>query len=71
MKCNACVSLQHGKHECSERGMDSECPVCKEFLADSETPVKELPCGHLMHAGCFAHVHAPLLHVSPVSQVAR
>ena len=54
MKCNACVSLQHGKHECSERGMDSECPVCKEFLADSETPVKELPCGHLMHAGCFA-----------------
>lgn len=54
MNCNACVSLQHGKHECSERGMDSECPVCKEFLADSETPVKELPCGHLMHATCFA-----------------
>ena len=53
MKCNACVSLQHGKHECSERGMDSECPVCKEFLAESETPVKELPCGHLMHATCF------------------
>ena len=53
MKCNACVSLQHGKHECSERGMDTECPVCKEFLADSETPVKELPCGHLMHATCF------------------
>jgi zinc finger-like protein len=53
MKCNACVSLQHGKHECSERGMDSECPVCKEFLAESETPVKELPCGHIMHATCF------------------
>jgi len=53
MKCNACVSLQHGKHECSERGMDTECPVCKEFLAESETPVKELPCGHLMHATCF------------------
>ena len=33
--------------------MDSECPVCKEFLADSETPVKELPCGHLMHARMF------------------
>ena len=54
MKCNACVSLQHGKHECAERGMDTECPVCKEFLAESETPVKELPCGHLMHATCFA-----------------
>lgn len=53
MRCNACVSLQHGKHECSERGMDTECPVCKEFLAESETPVKELPCGHLMHATCF------------------
>ena len=28
--------------------------VCSECLFDSLQPVKELPCGHLMHSSCFA-----------------
>ena len=27
--------------------------MCKDFMFDSETPVKTLPCGHLMHTSCF------------------
>ena len=55
MKCNSCVSLVMGPHEClgKRSSMESECPVCKEFMFDSETPVKTLPCGHLMHTSCF------------------
>ena len=33
--------------------MESECPVCKDFLFYSDTPVKCLPCGHFMHTSCF------------------
>ena len=33
--------------------MESDCPVCKDFLFTSDTPVKCLPCGHLMHTACF------------------
>ena len=55
MKCNSCVSLVMGPHEChgKKSSMESECPVCKDFMFDSETPVKMLPCGHLMHTSCF------------------
>ena len=55
MKCNSCVSLVMGPHEChgKKSSMESECPVCKEFMFDSETPLKTLPCGHLMHTSCF------------------
>jgi len=55
MKCNSCVSLVMGPHEClgKRSSMESECPVCKDFMFDSETPVKTLPCGHLMHTSCF------------------
>ena len=28
--------------------------MCSECLFDSLQPVKELPCGHLMHSSCFA-----------------
>ena len=55
MKCNSCVSLVMGPHEClgKRSSMESECPVCKDFMFDSETPVKTLPCGHLMHTSLF------------------
>lgn len=55
MTCNSCVSLVMGPHEClgKRSSMESECPVCKDFMFDSETPVKTLPCGHLMHTSCF------------------
>ena len=63
MQCNSCVSLTMGPHICvgdkageGEGGggaMESDCPVCKDFLFTSDTPVKCLPCGHFMHTRCF------------------
>jgi zinc finger-like protein len=62
MQCNSCVSLTMGPHVCSSKdgasaggpgAMESDCPVCKDFLFTSDTPVKCLPCGHLMHTRCF------------------
>jgi zinc finger-like protein len=34
--------------------MEGNCPVCHEYLFDSATPIKELPCGHFLHSSCFA-----------------
>ncbi|GAX84312.1 hypothetical protein CEUSTIGMA_g11734.t1 [Chlamydomonas eustigma] len=55
MDCNACMSLSLFKaHVCRSKAMEADCPVCSECLFDSVHPVKELPCGHLMHSSCFA-----------------
>ena len=62
MQCNSCVSLTMGPHDCRRAdgdpfgavsAMESDCPVCKDFLWNSDTPVKALPCGHMMHTHCF------------------
>ena len=64
MQCNSCVSLTMGPHDCSAGqkkegedpslgAMESDCPVCKDFLWNSDTPVKAMPCGHMMHTRCF------------------
>ena len=63
MQCNSCVSLTMGPHKCvgdkagegkgGGGAMESDCPVCKDFLFTSDTPVKCLPCGHFMHTRCF------------------
>ena len=60
MQCNSCVSLTMGPHNCTATAddkaggrMESDCPVCKDFLFTSDTPVKCLPCGHFMHTACF------------------
>ncbi|RXH76060.1 hypothetical protein DVH24_001639 [Malus domestica] len=29
------------------------CPICNEDIFTSNSPVKSLPCGHLMHSTCF------------------
>ena len=62
MQCNSCVSLTMGPHDCGRAesepfgavsSMESDCPVCKDFLWNSDTPVKAMPCGHMMHTHCF------------------
>ena len=62
MQCNSCVSLTMGPHDCGRAdgephggvsAMESDCPVCKDFLWNSDTPVKAMPCGHMMHTRCF------------------
>jgi len=54
MKCNACMSTASAKsHRCMEHSLESDCPVCGEYLFTSTNPIKFLRCGHLMHASCY------------------
>ncbi|CAI9112382.1 OLC1v1012828C2 [Oldenlandia corymbosa var. corymbosa] len=53
MKCNACMSKSLSLHVCREKCFEDNCPICREDLFTSSSPVKALPCGHLMHSSCF------------------
>ena len=54
MKCNACMHTSlAGGHKCLDRGLESDCPVCSEFMFTSNVPVRRLRCGHYMHSHCF------------------
>jgi zinc finger protein-like protein len=66
MRCNACMSLAlFNRHTCRERAMEADCPICAEGLFSSALPVKELPCGHLMHSACFV-AHTQHRYTCPV-----
>lgn len=55
MTCNQCMSMKYRNkgHKCVHRAMESDCPVCHNFLFTSTTPIKYLRCGHLMHHECY------------------
>ncbi|KAF9618170.1 hypothetical protein IFM89_000639 [Coptis chinensis] len=53
MNCNACMSMSLAAHICREKCFESNCPICHEYIFTSSSPVKCLPCGHLMHSTCF------------------
>lgn len=53
MTCNACMSRSLSVHICREKCFEDYCPICHEFIFTSSSPVKALPCGHLMHSTCF------------------
>eukprot|EP00250_Pteridium_aquilinum_P020433 c24812_g1_i2 orf=124-4074(-) len=53
MTCNACMSTSLTSHKCREKGLESNCPICHDFLFTSHTPVKALSCGHFMHSACY------------------
>ncbi|KAK4489831.1 hypothetical protein RD792_000475 [Penstemon davidsonii] len=53
MKCNACMSRSLFVHVCREKCLEDNCPICHEFIFTSNSPVKALSCGHLMHSACF------------------
>ncbi|CAN6717852.1 unnamed protein product [Malus baccata var. baccata] len=53
MTCNACMSRSLLKHTCREKCFMDNCPICNEDIFTSNSPVKCLPCGHLMHSTCF------------------
>jgi len=52
-RCNACMSITLKDHKCVERSLESDCPVCHEFMFTSTLPVMFLPCGHCMHVSCY------------------
>ncbi|KAH7295966.1 hypothetical protein KP509_26G001500 [Ceratopteris richardii] len=53
MTCNACMSVSLKNHKCREKGLESNCPICHDFMFTSKAPVKALSCGHFMHSACF------------------
>lgn len=53
MNCNACMSTSLSVHICREKCFMDNCPICHEYIFTSSSPVKALPCGHLMHSSCF------------------
>ncbi|XP_009769583.1 zinc finger protein BRUTUS-like At1g74770 isoform X1 [Nicotiana sylvestris] len=53
MTCNACMSKALSVHTCREKYLEDNCPICHEYIFTSASPVKQLPCGHLMHSSCF------------------
>eukprot|EP00171_Calliarthron_tuberculosum_P016802 IDg16802t1 len=56
MKCNQCMSMKYQTrgHTCVPNAMESDCPVCFEYLFTSTSPIKYLKCGHLMHSSCYS-----------------
>ncbi|KAL8457297.1 hypothetical protein ACS0TY_034416 [Phlomoides rotata] len=53
MKCNACMSTSLYVHVCREKCLEDNCPICHEYIFTSNSPFKQLPCGHFMHSSCF------------------
>ncbi|XP_054795551.1 LOW QUALITY PROTEIN: zinc finger protein BRUTUS-like [Prosopis cineraria] len=53
MQCNCCLSMKLVDHKCQEKSLETNCPICCDFLFTSSTSVRALPCGHFMHSTCF------------------
>ncbi|KAJ8630700.1 hypothetical protein MRB53_024023 [Persea americana] len=53
MKCNCCLGMKLVEHNCREKGLETNCPICCDFLFTSSAAVRALPCGHFMHSACF------------------
>jgi hypothetical protein len=41
-----------GRHKCIERNLESDCPICGEYMFTSTSTVIFMPCGHCMHHKC-------------------
>mmetsp|Transcript_14400 Transcript_14400/g.31248 ORF Transcript_14400/g.31248 Transcript_14400/m.31248 type:complete len:284 (+) Transcript_14400:1-852(+) len=52
-RCNACMHMSLKDHKCVERSLESNCPICHDFMFTSTTPVMFLNCGHCMHVSCY------------------
>ncbi|KAI8341811.1 zinc-ribbon-domain-containing protein [Chlamydoabsidia padenii] len=53
-KCNVCMSISgKDKHKCIERNLESDCPICGEYMFTSMTAVIVMPCGHGIHKPCY------------------
>lgn len=53
MTCNCCLGMKLVNHKCLEKSLETNCPICCDFLFTSSATVRALPCGHYMHSACF------------------
>lgn len=53
-KCNTCIpTAVFDNHPCRERNLDSNCPICGDYLGTSTEQVIFLACGHPIHQSCL------------------
>nr|GLL21912.1 zinc finger protein BRUTUS-like [Ipomoea trifida] len=65
MKCNCCLGINSVEHKCLEKALETNCPICCEFLFTSSATVRPLPCGHYMHSACF-QAYASSNYICPI-----
>ncbi|KAI8078388.1 zinc-ribbon-domain-containing protein [Thamnidium elegans] len=53
-KCNICLHVSMKNHKCIERNLESDCPICGEYMFTSTAVVIFMPCGHCIHKHCYA-----------------
>ncbi|KAH3681626.1 hypothetical protein WICPIJ_007416 [Wickerhamomyces pijperi] len=52
--CNACLAIElQNDHRCIERSIESDCPICGEYMFTSIKPVVFMSCGHAIHQSCY------------------
>lgn len=53
-KCNVCLSISlRDNHRCIERNLESDCPICGDYMFESTEPVIFMPCAHGIHWSCY------------------
>ncbi|KAI8642379.1 zinc-ribbon-domain-containing protein [Parasitella parasitica] len=52
-KCNICLNISMKNHKCIERNLESDCPICGEYMFTSTLTVIFMPCGHCIHKHCY------------------
>ncbi|XP_031121997.1 zinc finger protein BRUTUS-like [Ipomoea triloba] len=65
MTCNCCLGMKLVDHKCREKGLETNCPICCDFLFTSSETVRALPCGHFMHSACF-QAYARTHYICPI-----
>jgi len=50
--CNICL-VSEDKHTCIKDTFKSNCPICGEYLHDSNKDSSIMKCGHCIHNDCF------------------
>eukprot|EP00123_Amoebidium_parasiticum_P010013 comp19837_c0_seq1/m.23890 comp19837_c0_seq1/g.23890 ORF comp19837_c0_seq1/g.23890 comp19837_c0_seq1/m.23890 type:complete len:324 (-) comp19837_c0_seq1:641-1612(-) len=52
--CNVCMALTlQGRHKCIERNLESNCPICSEYMFTSTATIIFMRCGHCIHHCCY------------------
>ena len=50
--CNICINII-SPHKCTERALESNCPVCSEWMQTSTQPCMKMKCNHYIHISCY------------------
>lgn len=66
-KCGCCYSIMlKDSHNCIEKAMHHNCPVCFEFLFDTTKDITVLRCGHTIHLECVKEMERHFQYTCPV-----